>query len=71
MASIIKKKEAAVVLKEIIVRNTTEDININAQAEELLKSIVHLKRKMSVFRNLSKEITKIKLLYKEKRWMHA
>ena len=34
MTSIIKKKEAAVISKEIIVRNITEDINTNAQAEE-------------------------------------
>ena len=35
----------------------------------VFKSMVHLKRKMSVFVNLSKGITKITLLYKEKRWM--
>ena len=34
MTSIIKKKEADVISKEIIVRNITEDINTNAQAEE-------------------------------------
>ena len=33
MTSIIKKKEAAVISKEIIVPNITEDINTNAQAE--------------------------------------
>ena len=37
MTSIIKKKEAAVISKEIIVRNITEDINTNAQAEECFR----------------------------------
>ena len=34
MENIIKKKEAAVISKEIIVRNIMVDINTNAQAEE-------------------------------------
>ena len=34
MTSIIKKKEAAVISKEIIAQNIMEDINTNAQAEE-------------------------------------
>ena len=71
MTSIIKKKEAAVISKEITVRNITDDINTNAQPEEcfVLKSIVHLKTKVSVFSKLSKRITKITLIYKEKRLM--
>ena len=37
MTSIIKRKESAVISKEIIVRNITEDINTNAQAEECFR----------------------------------
>ena len=74
MTSIIKKKEGAIISKEIIVRNITEDINTNAQAEECfrVKEYGSFKEKeMSVFANLSKGITKITLFYKEKRWVHV
>ena len=72
MTSIVKKKEAAIISKEIIIRNVTKDINTNAQVNVfVLKNKVHLKRKTSVFQNLSKVITKTILLYKEKRWMHV
>ena len=40
MTSIIKKKEAAVIFKEIIVRDITEDINTNDQAEERFRVFV-------------------------------
>ena len=67
MTSIIKKKEADVISKEITVRNITEDINTNAQPEECFRI-----KKYSLFKeNLSKGITKMTLLYKEKRWMHV
>ena len=72
MTSIVKKKEAAIISKEIIIRNVTKDINTNAQVNVfVLKNKVHLKRQTSVFANLSKVITKTILLYKEKRWMHV
>ena len=58
MTSIIKNKEAAAISKDIIVRNITEEINTNAQAERCfcIKKYSYLKRKMSVFVNLSKEL---------------
>ena len=37
MTSIIKKKEAAVISKEIIVRNIAEEVNTNDQAEECFR----------------------------------
>ena len=37
MTSIIKNKEAAAISKEIIVRNITEEIDTNAQAEECFR----------------------------------
>ena len=37
MTSIIKNKEAAAISKDIIVRNITEEINTNAQAEECFR----------------------------------
>ena len=47
MASIIKNKEAAAISKEIIIRNITEKINTNAQAEECfrIKKYVSFKEK--------------------------
>ena len=54
MTSIIKKKEAAVISKEITVRNITDDINTNAQPEECFRI-----KKYSSFKDKGISIFKI------------
>ena len=54
MTSIIKKKEAAVISKEITVRNITDDINTNAQPEDCFRI-----KKYSSFKDKGISIFKI------------
>ena len=72
MKSILKKIEAAVISKEIIVLNITKDINNKAQVEECF----HIKKDNS-FKEEDVGIWEFiknfddNMLYKEERWMHV